>query len=223
MNPAHLRLPVVLLSFALLAGCSILGGRAPDRIYVLNAATAATTGEPVAAVLSVPRPLLQPGLDTDRIALVRPGNELDFYAASRFGEPLPKVLSALVLQSMGGAGGFVTAVGTDRAGLPSDFELLLTVRRFEAEYLSGVSLPSVQVAIDCMLVNSAPRRVLGRCDGSATEPAAEDRMGEIVLAMERGVQKALAQVREKSVALARTALAAREAARPPANAAPAGR
>jgi ABC-type uncharacterized transport system auxiliary subunit len=190
----------------LLAGCSGLrSGAVPDRIYVLNAAPFVATVEPLAAVLLVPRPVMQPGLDTDRIALVRPGNELDYYAASRFGEPLPKVLSALVLQSMGGADGFATTVSTDRAGLSGDFELLLTARRFEAEYLTGAALPSVQVAIDCLLVTGAPRRVLGRCDGAATEAATADRMGEIVLAMERAAQRALAEVRSKAVALARAA------------------
>jgi ABC-type uncharacterized transport system auxiliary subunit len=204
MKPARLFLPGTGLLFALLAGCSVLSGSAPARIYVLNAAPMPTSGEPLAAVLSVPRPLMNPGLDTDRIALVRPGNEMDFYAASRFGEPLAKVLASLVLQSMRGPGGFVTTLGTDRAGLPADYELLLTVRRFEAEYLSGVPLPTVQVALDCMLVSGAPRRVLGRCDGAAAEPVAAERMGEIVLAMERALQKSLGEVREKAVALART-------------------
>jgi ABC-type uncharacterized transport system auxiliary subunit len=193
------------IAMLLLTGCSALGGgAAPDRIYVLNPAPAVAAGAQLAAVLSVPRPVMQPGLDTDRIALVRPGNELDYYAASRFGEPLPKVLSALVLQSMGGADGFATTVSTDRAGLPSDFELLLTVRRFEAEYLTGMALPKVQVAIDCLLVTGAPRRVLGHCDGAAVEAAAADRMGEIVLAMERAAQRALAEVRSRAVALARS-------------------
>ncbi len=81
---------VALASTALLAGCSGLKRRRePDRIYVLHAAPAGS-GTPVAAVLSVPRPVVHPGLDTDRIALVRSGNELDYYAASRYGEPLPK-------------------------------------------------------------------------------------------------------------------------------------
>jgi ABC-type uncharacterized transport system auxiliary subunit len=194
-----------LVCMALLAGCgSLLSSKSlPERIYVLNAAPAATTGQPVAAVLSVPRPVVHPGLDTHRIALVRPGNEMDYYATSRFGESLPRVLSALVLQSLSGADGFATTISSERAGLPGDFELLLTARRFEAEYSSGVIAPRAQVAIDCLLVTGAPRRVVGRCDGAATEAAAADRMGEIVLALERAAQKALGEVRAKAVALAR--------------------
>jgi ABC-type uncharacterized transport system auxiliary subunit len=202
------RLPVfALASMALLAGCGSLlrNESAPDRIYVLHAAQAAGTGQPVPGVLSVPRLVIGPGLDTDRIALVRPGNEMDYYAASRYGDSLSKILSTLVLQSMSGGDGFTTAVSTERAALPSEFELLLTVRRFEAEYETGVSLPRAQVAFDCLLVAGAPRRVLGTCDGAATEAAGEDRMSEIVLALERATQKALAEVRTRATALARAA------------------
>jgi ABC-type uncharacterized transport system auxiliary subunit len=191
----------------LLAGCKGLlrNEAAPERIYVLHAAPGAAGGQPLAAVLSVPRLAVGPGLDTDRIALTRAGNELDYYAASRFGESLPKVLTVLVLQSMSGGDGFATAVSTERAAVPGDFELLLTVRRFEAEYSAPLSPPRAQVAIDCLLVAGLPRRVLGHCDGAATEPAAADRMGEIVPALERAAQKALAEVKTKAVALARSA------------------
>jgi ABC-type uncharacterized transport system auxiliary subunit len=189
---------------ALLAGCSsgLKSSAAPDRIYVLNAA-AAGSGQPVKSVLSVPRPAVNPGLDTDRIAVLRAGNELDYYAASRFGEALPKVLQALALQSLGGGEGFATVISADRSGVSSDFELLLTVRRFEAEYSAGSTLPVAQVVIDCLLVAGMPRRVLGSCSGAASEPVAEDRMGVIVPALERAAQKALADVRAKAVALAR--------------------
>lgn len=194
-----------LASTALLAGCSALKSTSqPDRIYVLHAAPAGN-GTPVPAVLSVPRPVVTPGLDTNRIALVRAGNELDYYAASLYGEPLPKVLAALALQSLGGADGFATVISNERAGVPGDFELLLTARRFEAEYGSALAPPRAQVAIDCLLVTSAPRKVVGSCDAAATETAGADRMSEIVLALERATQRALADVRARAVQLARAA------------------
>lgn len=206
MKPVSLLSAGVMGCLALLAGCSsgLKSNAAPDRIYVLNAASAGS-GEPVKAVLSVPRPVVSPGLDTDRIAVRRAGNELDYYAASRFGESLPKVLQALALQSLGGGEGFVTVISADRSGVASDFELLLTVQRFEAEYTAGSPLPTARVSIDCLLVAGAPRRVLGSCDGAASEPAGEDRLGVVVPALERAAQKALAEVRGKAAALAKAA------------------
>jgi len=200
-------LGVALGLLALLGGCGggLRSSAAPERVYVLHAAAAAASGTPVAALLAVPRPAAHPGLDTDRIALVRAGNELDYYAASRWGESLPRVLGALALQSMQGGDGFATAINAERAAVRGDYELLLTARRFEAEYGPAGTLPRAQVVLDCVLVGGLPRRVLGNCDAAAAEPATADRMGEIVSALERAAQRALADVRVQAVALARAA------------------
>jgi ABC-type uncharacterized transport system auxiliary subunit len=80
--------------------------------------------------------------------------------------------------------------------------LLLTVRRFEAEE-AGLGPPTAQVKIECLLATGNPRRVLGRCDTEVSEPAAANRMGEVVAALERAAQKAIAEIRSKAVAAAR--------------------
>lgn len=199
---------------ALLAGCGGLRSRSePDRIYILQAAPAAAAGT-VPGLLLVPRPAVQPGLDTDRIALTRPGNELDYYAASRWGAALPPVLAAFAVQSMNGS--FTTVSSAERGAGAGDFELLLTVRHFEAEYAGGDGAPTVRVSLDCLLVNRAPRRVLGSCDSEVREPAGQNRMASIVAAFETASRRALEQVREKAVAAARTAAAATPAAGAPA-------
>lgn len=186
----------------LLAGCGALRSRSePDRIYVLRAAPAAGSVA-VPGLLLVPRPAVQPGLDTDRIALTRPGNELDYYAASRWGAALPPVLAAFVVQSMQGS--FTTVSNAERGAGAGDFELLLTVRHFEAEYGEG-GAPTVRVALDCLLVGRAPRRVLASCDAEVREPAAQNRMASIVAAFEAASRQALEQMREKVVSAARPA------------------
>jgi ABC-type uncharacterized transport system auxiliary subunit len=201
---SSIRYLAVIVLFAGLAACSggLRSGAPPEQIYVLHAGAAAT-GTAVPVVLAVPRPAVQPGLDTDRIALLRASNELDYFAASRWGASLPRVVEALALQTLQGGDGFATTLSAERAALRGDFELLLTVRRFEAEYPVGDALPRAQVAIDCVLVTGLPRRVLGRCDGLATQPAADNRMGGIVGALDIAAQRALAEVRSKAVALAR--------------------
>lgn len=197
---------------AVLAGCGGLRSDAEaERVYVLNPAPA-TAGAPAAAgVLLVLRPAVQPGLDTERIALLNGANELDYYAASRWGEALPRVVTALALQSLAGAGGFGTVVSVERAVVASDYELLLTVRHFEAVQ-DGGAVPVARVAFDCVLMTGAPRRVLGRCDAETSEPAAANRMAAIVAALERAAQGALARVREQAVAAAAAAPPAARAA-----------
>lgn len=195
--------PGMALLGLLLAACSGLTSKAtPDQTYLLRAAPG--TGAPaVAGVLAVLRPAVQPGLDTDRIMLTRGGQQLDQFAASRWGESLPRVVAALAVESLAGGGGFATVVDAGRAVVASDYELLLTVRHFEAAYEDGNAPPTIRVAFECTLTAGVPRRVLGSCDADAEEPASDNRMSAIVAAMERAAQRALAGVRTAAVAAAR--------------------
>jgi len=184
---------------ALLVACGGLRSKAePDLTYVLRAAPPASGPAAVPGVLAVLRPAVQPGLDTDRIMLTRAGQELDQFAASRWGESLPRVVAALAVQSLAGGGGFANVVESGSGAVASDYELLLTVRQFEAAY-DGAGAPVIHVAFECALTAGAPRRVLGRCDAAAAEPADENRMTAIIAAMERAAQRALAEVRARAV------------------------
>ncbi len=174
-----------------------------DRTYMLRAAPAA--GSPaIPGVLSVLRPAVQPGFDNDRILLTREGQELDQFAASRWGESLPRVVTALAVESLAGGGGFTHVIEAGRTAVASDYELLLTVRHFEAAYEAGAA-PVIQVALECTLTAGSPRRLLGRCDAAASEPASGNRMGAIMAAMEIAAQRALAEVRARAVAAANAA------------------
>ena len=188
----------------LLAACGGLRSETVDRLYVLRPAAAQAGAPAVAGVLSIQRPAVQPGLDTDRIALTRDGNELDFFAASRWGAALPQVVSALAVESLAGSGGFGTVLDAGRAAVPGDFELLLTVRHFEAVYESALAEPVARVTFECVVTAGTPRRVLGRCDADVSEPATENRMAPIVAALEKAAQRALAEVRGDALAAAAT-------------------
>jgi len=195
-------MPGAALLCVLLVACSGLTSKIqPDQTYLLRAAPGA--GAPaVSGVLAVLRPAVQPGLDTDRIMLTRPGQQLDQFAASRWGEPLPRVISALAVESLAGGGGFATVVDSSRTAVAANYELLLTVRHFEAAFDSDNAAPVIHVAFECVLAAGTPRKVIGRCDGAADEPAAENRMSAIVAAMEHAAQRALAGVRAAAVAAA---------------------
>jgi cholesterol transport system auxiliary component len=197
-----MRIGVVVVAATLLSGCSVFkGGDEPDRVYILRAEPAVQSAPAVPGVLLLLRPVIQPGLENDRIALLRDDNELNYFAGSRWSEPLPRVLTAFAVESLAGGGGFTTVVAAERVVVASDYELLLTVRHFEAQYASGEA-PVIQVTFDCVVTAGAPRKVIGRCDAAVTEPVASNRMGEIVPALERATQKAIAEVRAKAVAAA---------------------
>lgn len=193
----------VVLGAGLLGGCGGLKSSRPaEQVYVLHAASgAAAAPAAVAGVLRVPRPTVQPGLDSSRIALTRAGNELDYFADSRWGDSLPKVLEAFAAESLANSGQFATVISAAPASVMGDFDLLLTVRHFEAAYAAGA--PEARVDFDCVLLGGAPRQVLGRCDASAQVPAGENRLGPIVNALERAAQQAIADAAAQAAALAR--------------------
>jgi ABC-type uncharacterized transport system auxiliary subunit len=188
---------------SLLLACSGLRSKdTPDQTYVLEAAAPAAGAAAVPGVLAVLRPAVQPGLDTSQIMLTRAGQELDHFAASRWGESLPQVIGALVIESLSGGGGFANVVDSSRAAVASDYELLLTVRHFEAVYDSPGAAPIAHVVLECALTAGTPRRIIGRCDAAADEPAGANRVSAIVAALEHAAQRALADVRTAAVAAA---------------------
>jgi len=100
---------------------------------------------------------------------------------------------------------------TDPSAGRGDFQLLLTVRHFEAEYAGSATetAPTVRVSIECLVTSSSPRRVLGRCDSQTREPARSNRMSEIVAAFDVATQRALAEIGGKAAVLAAEAGRAR--------------
>lgn len=203
-----LRAGVILLGLAALAGCGALrSDRAVDQVYVLQPGAPVAATNPVPAILRVVRPEVQPGLDTHMIAITRPGNELDYIAGSRWGTPLPKVVAAFAVESLSRSGEFQVTVGTEPGSVQGNFELLLTVRHFEAAYAAG-GAPTARVAFECVVTTGAPRRVLGRCDATAEQPASDNRVGAIVQALEKATQQVMASIGTAAAQLARAELAA---------------
>ncbi len=85
-----------------------------------------------------------------------------------------------------------------------DFQLLLTVRHFEAEYSGDTSglAPVARVSIECLLTGQVPRRVLGRCDVNAQEAALENLMSENVAALDVATLRVLSEIAGKAATLA---------------------
>jgi cholesterol transport system auxiliary component len=194
-----------LLAVLLLSACGGLKSKGPvDQIYLLRPAPAAATpAAPVPGLLALRRPEVQPGLDTARIALVLPGNRLDYFASSRWSASLPQVIDAFAAQSMLASGQFELVNGGDRGAGGARFLVALTVRHFEADYAAGEqAAPTVHVAFECVVSSAASRAPLGRCDGEARVPAGENRMGPIVIAFEAAAREAMAEVSAQASRLA---------------------
>ena len=195
-------------SFALvlslvLAGC---GGvfeskLAAPQTYVLRLPPAAAPANALTAgSILVQRPEASPGLDSNRIALLRSDRRFDFYAASLWAAPAPDVLESVVIDTLRNAGTF-TAVLDDASPFAPRYDLRITVRRFEADYTSGGSrAPTVHVVLDCTLGRHRDRALLSSFTVQGSALAEEDRLGAVVAAFEAATAGAMAELTRSTTA-----------------------
>ena len=196
---------------ALLAGCGGVfeSSLAAPQTYVLRmpfkAVPAGTDGQAGAdgqaagaGSLLVRRPQAAPGLDSNRIALLRSDRRFDFYAASLWAAPAPDVLESVVIDAMRSAGTF-TAVLDDASPFVPRYDLRITLRRFEADYTNdgkGGSgrAPTIYVVLDCTLGRHRDRALLSSFTAQGSAIADEDRLGAVVAAFEAATAGAMAEL-----------------------------
>lgn len=171
----------VLLAAVPLAGCG--GGFVRDtpapavyRLFAprLPAATA------LAVDLRVERPVAAAGLGDDRIATLWPGGRIDYLAGARWGEALPLVVGAALVEALDASGAFRT-VQDDTSPFAATHVLRLEIRRFEADYTAG-SPPVVHVTIAGSVGNAVDRRIVGTTVAAAEVRAAANNQGAVLAA-----------------------------------------
>lgn len=191
---------------------------APPTIYVLSAGPgpiAAPGGDPapqpvIPVDLAILKPRLPTGLATDRIAVLYPDRRLDYFADARWSGPAGDALQDLAVQVFLHSPMHLRTVSGDASVFSSAYWLEIQVMAFQAEYTSASAAPTVHVHLLARIGESGDRRILGRFEAEARQPAAENRLTPIVDAYARAAHTALAEIAVK----ADEALAAASAARP---------
>lgn len=179
-----------------LAGC---GGVFDSKIaapqtYVLRLPeNPAPAAEARGGTILVQRPEAGPGLDSNRIALLRTDSRFDFYAASLWAAPAPDVVESVIVQALRGAGAF-TAVFEDASPYAPDYDLRVTLRRFEADYTGGGGAPTVHVVLDCTVGRHRDRRLLATFTAQGSARADEDRLSSVVAAFEAASASAIGEL-----------------------------
>lgn len=190
----------------LAAGCAGLhSSQGATQVYTLEAAMSASAAAPAAsdkpiatgvnearATVEVLRPLAAPGLDTDRIALVRNGSEFDYYAGSRWPAPLPEVLQSLAVNALRASGQY-RAVQSEGAAFAADEVLQLEIRRCQAEYNSGGDAV-VRVQLVASLGRRADRSLLASVSAESAAPVTENRLQAVIAAYRSAVGEALGEL-----------------------------
>lgn len=213
-----MRWPFIALLLGL-TGCSgLLHSTAPPlQLYMLqspeNAAAgpAATAPAPASAPrahapsLRISRPLPAPGLNTDRIALLRPGSRLDYYAGARWSGPLSDVVSDLELAVFRSDATW-RAVADDRSGFNTDYLLQTSIERFTAVYATETGPPLIHVDLHCLLIRRSDGSLVGSFALGASAMAAENRLASVVAAFSQAAQQAMSAAQGRTDQLIRSAI-----------------
>ena len=173
-------------------------------MYLLSvkAGTAGPEAAPELPVdLTVLRPRVRTGLDTDRIAVLYPDRRLSYLADARWSGPLDEVVQDLALQAFR-AHAALRNVHADASSFGGGYWLEIEVADFQAEYSArpgeagGIDsgAPVVHVHLLGVLGGSGDRSVLGHFEANERRPAAENRLGAIVEAYDQAVDAALAHL-----------------------------
>jgi len=188
-------LAIVSTTFALV-GCSGVFDSSvePPQAYVLRLPPAAASAAAAnAGTVQLQRPEAGPGLDSERIALLRSDRRFDFYAASRWAAPAPDVIESVMIDALRATGSF-SAVFDDSSPFAPRYDLRCALRRFESDYTAGGRAPTVHVALDCTLGRHRDRALLGSFTAQGSSVASEDRLTAVVAAFEAATAAAMTEL-----------------------------
>lgn len=180
---------LILLALApLCSACtgSLLESKLPVNLaYVLASAPPAGNATPLAVDLTISRPNMAPGLDSERIAVID-GRQLDYYRGARWGGRSADVVQTLLVDSWQDQRLF-HSVTAEQARVSADYVLDVDVRDFQAE--QGGGAPQVNVQLVGRLIRVIDRRLVGTYQSQAQVAASEERMSAVVAAFEAAGQR----------------------------------
>jgi cholesterol transport system auxiliary component len=198
------RVASILVSALLCAGCvgSVLQSDAePPDLYRLDPPSGNAAAPALGQAISVARPRAASSLDTNRIAVVTPGHGFDYLAGARWADAAPQMVQQLLVDVLGGPGGFATAIASP-SRVPADLLLDTELRHFEAVYPSADSAPSVLVELQASLVDSRRGLRVASFDAHAEVAAERNDRRAVVAAFEQATGRAVAEVADRARAAA---------------------
>jgi cholesterol transport system auxiliary component len=194
---AAMRTLPLLLGLSLLPGCfSGLNSKLPpEQRYLLTGEIVSSPSTvPRAGSVQVLRPSASQGLESARIAVLRPGAHFDYYASVRWAEDAPGALQTLIIDALR-TGGHFASVESDSEPFAAQYLLSVEIASFQAEY-GDSGAPTVHVTLNCALGRRSDRSVITSFAAQGIAQARADRMEAVVAAFGTATAQALQQIAE---------------------------
>jgi cholesterol transport system auxiliary component len=194
------------LAFGVLAtgACQLPGSRPPPREFRVTPKTTFDELPKVDWSLVVARPESSPAIDTARIAVVRTGLEIEYYADARWVDRPAAMLQPQLVQSFRNSRA-IAVVADDRATFRPDFVLNTDLVAFQAMQQEGQPT-TVRVVIAANLMQLPRRNVVGATEiGRSVDAQAGDLIA-ITAAFDDALGKVVKRVVEWTLTTGQQAL-----------------
>ncbi|MDE2133783.1 MAG: membrane integrity-associated transporter subunit PqiC [Alphaproteobacteria bacterium] len=187
--------------FALASCGDLIGPPQAPKLYVLKPALPpAAPGAKIKWALSIALPNASAGLDTDRIAILRPPSGMDYYADAAWPDRLPGLVQDALLLAFEESRR-IGAVARDSEAAHSDYILSLDLRDFEARYDQPDGVPVAVVRIGATLIAARKRDIAGHLDAAEEAPASRNSVAAAVAALDEALARALAKIVDWTLAV----------------------
>ena len=190
MRLVSLRLLPVAASLALLASCSVLGGkqRDPVTIYAPQVNVAPDPSWPsVTWQLAVSKPTAARVVDSPRIAVRPVPGELQVYRGVTWSQPSTDLIETTVLRALEDSGK-IPAVARAGSGMRADYRLIMDLRRYESDY-AGNALPSATIELTAKLMHNSEQRIVASRTFLQVEPSAGVEVPQVATAFDTALEK----------------------------------
>lgn len=176
-----------------LAGCGILPKKSETAIYTPLATLQPDPAWPsTRAKLVVVRPTAAKLIDSSRI-LVRPvPGEVQVYAGAVWVQPAPDMLQDTVVRLLEDSGK-TAGVMRRGGGIAGEYDLVMDVRRFDADYAAGAA-PAAVIEVSASLIRGEQNQVVAQRVFRAASPASTTAIPDVSRAFERSLAEVSAQV-----------------------------
>ena len=192
----RLRLAVAGLLIACLSACTVLPKSQVLSIYRLPASSLPSHDASADWALRVNKPYSSQLLDSTRIAVLPPGDQISAYQGVRWSDRAPLLLRDRLVDAFLDDGR-LKAVSSDDSRLQADLELDGDLRAFQSEYQNG--RPAARILLEARLVESGSLRILASRRFEVSQPASDTTVAAVINAFGQAGDQLAREVLEWTV------------------------
>jgi len=203
MKSCHILRTAALVALLALGACTQFQPvkNEPPKLFTLQAELDRTPAAQSASLtLAVNAPRAAPGYDSPRMVYVRKAYELESFAKNQWVDTPARMLAPLLVRALEGSGKF-RAVVQAPSPVAADLRLDTEIVRLQQEFIAQPS--RVRLTLRAQLIDVKSARVLASREFDVVEDAASEDPYGGVIAANRAVRRALAELVDFSAATQR--------------------